>query len=158
MPMFATYWATPYPAYPVSWDEGNTHFDITSIHVGMGLIAPGDIHFGDVFDNQGRAYPTGTFFYAIRFAVKTSNKDQSNGTTTLANPRLYRLVDEQGDLVPGNERGGGTTFIIPDNEIIPPTDTIDEYTFTTGGSSNIFFYVKPSNNGSHIIEKEPMSD
>ena len=154
--------------FPVLWNEGGTQFQIEMVRygpdfignnfpLGGGEVASIGIH---IVNSQGQPYPSSSAFYVVEIDVKISSND-SIQTTTLAAPNVYRLVDESGDLVPPNGAGinlfgqYALQFVIPDNEVISDNETTSKYTFTTGGSSNIFFYVQPSD---RMVSAEPTAD
>ena len=124
--------------YPLTWQDSGINFSLT----GAALYS----------DNL-----------ALRIRVKMPNK-------SLCVPiNILRLVDEAGNFAPpitkefsfpdsGSCNGtAGTTY---ENQEVAFGIRLDEtpFTFTTGGTSNIFFFVHVSNKGEISIENAPTSE
>lgn len=148
-----------YP-YPVSWEEENAEFSITGAELGYITVPPqGDPIKNPIqtlFRADGGAYKEGERFYGLTFYLRIDAKKSEPII-----PPMRRIIDELGGLAAPASR-----FIIFSDQplifgFIATANTTylnrklifeisenwrqegDEFLFTTGGTSNIFFTVKP---------------
>lgn len=153
--------------YPLLWQEAwsgkeTIDYALTKVSLGKRTAPPG------LQKTSGDYYKANEEIFALTlyFKVKTSNW---NGPGALCiKPSLRRLINEEGDLLPPDNQdfysanmkmgcaGPNRTysdqeviFVVPENE--------KEFTFTTGGKSNIFFSVTNLNNNL-TVEKAPTSE
>jgi len=160
----SAYFALP---YPLTWMDGADGFDLTGVTLGEINAMPDIANMG-----TGQPYAQGTKLYALTLILKIS----TGNSASCLSVNMRRVVSEEGDLAQPNTtsydfpdvRGGNiqdrlrcpapnSTF---DNQkivfVVPQTDK--EFTFTTGGSSNIFFFVTVENDGMLKVEKAPTSE
>ncbi len=146
-----------YP-YPVSWTEGGASFSLTGATLGN-VSVPADAATGN---GSGPA----TSAYALTFLLKIST-----GNSPQCIPvNMRQLLNEQGDLgAPMNSRFDfpdtrGAQFIgfcpapnityTAQKVIFPASENQNQFEFTTGGTSNIFFSVTVNASGTIQLQQE----
>jgi hypothetical protein len=158
----SAYFTSP---YPLTWTEGADKFNLTGVMLGEIDAAP-DL----VSASTGKPYPQGTKIYALTLVLTIST-----GNSSMCLPlNMRRVINESGDLAQPNTtaydfpdvRGSGAKGYCPapnstfDNQNIvfevPRTDT--QFTLTTDGSSNVFFFVTVQGDGTLKVEKAPTSE
>lgn len=155
-----------YP-YPLTWTENADEFALTGVTLGEIDAMPDMIN-----GSTGQPYPNGAKVYALTLVLKISTGDSQMCLPV----NMRRVINEAGDLAQPNTaaygfldvRGGNiqdqlrcpAPNSVFDNQkvvfVVPQTDT--QFTFTTGGSSNIFFFVSVQNDGTLKVEKAPTSE
>ena len=132
--------------YPLVWREPGATFSLTGISLGD-LTVPADNIWYQPPD--AGPYGAGTILHGIILWVQIT---MDNTPGAYANQTLRRITNEQGNMaypnatrfmVPGTGVAGadGTTY--KDQQIVfvlSPNETL--FTFTTGGTSNIYFQVQ----------------
>lgn len=135
--------------YPVSWVEGGIQFDLTGVSLGKRAYPASNLLNMDSSASGQNFYPPGWVGNLLIFSVKVSNKTQAGNSC--APLTMRRVVNEEGDMAPPNiakfnfPSGGcgidaNTTYTGQEIPFVVP-ETENEFTLTTGGSSNIFFSV-----------------
>lgn len=154
--------------YPVTWNEGGAdELDITGVTLGEMDAMPDIVNV-----STGQPYVQGTKLYALTLILKIS----TGNSASCLSVNMRRVISEEGDLAQPNTtsydfpdvRGGNiqdrlrcpapnSTF---DNQkiIFVVTEADKEFTFTTGGQSNVFFFVTVQADGTLKVEKAPTSE
>jgi hypothetical protein len=123
-----------YP-YPVTWMEDGIEFSLTEAAI------------GDMYDATN---PTKGVFYGIALYLKVKT---FNDSASWAELNLREEINEQGDLVlpvtkqfvfqPSGGAGVSKNAVYNDQKVIFEEKTLKKvYSFTTGGTSNIYFQIK----------------
>ena len=151
--------------YPLTWMDGADEFDLTGVTLGE-IDATPDI----VNARTGQPYQQGTRIYALTLIFKIST-----GNSSMCLPlNMRRVMNEAGDLAQPNTtsydfpdvRGSGAKGYCPapnstfDGQkiIFEASRTDTQFTLTTGGSSNIFFFVSVQDDGTLSVRKVPTSE
>ncbi len=155
----SAYFAYP---YPVSWTEDEVNFSLMGVTLGERMV--GNL---PVFNASSGAYrKADEVVDALTLYLKISNPTNDYKDVGLT---IRRLLNEEGDMTPpdtlqfqfstsgGAQLGPQESY---DNQevvfVVSEDDT--QFTLTTGGNSNIFFFVTVEDDGTLKVEKAPTSE
>ncbi len=142
-----------YP-YPVSWEEQGARFSLTGVSLGQRSAS-------GLFNTvTGDYYKSGETIYALTLYLKI--KTVREGDISL---QVRRAINEEGDLVPPNNRqfffpGSGGTMAIGNSTFLDQQvvftvlESEKEFIINTGKYSNIFFTVTVLKDGSLSVSKD----
>ncbi|MDP2598545.1 MAG: hypothetical protein Q8P49_01805 [Candidatus Liptonbacteria bacterium] len=141
-----------YP-YPVSWEDSGVQFDLTAVSLGKKTYPASSLLNLESPVPGSSYYTEGQMVNTVTLIVKVSNKTTyDNDCARLA---VRRVTNEEGDVAPPNISkfnfpsgscgiDANTTYVGQEIPFVV-SGADKDFTFTTGGSSNIFFSISAEN-------------
>jgi hypothetical protein len=157
--------SSPHPlAWQEAWNNGKQTVDYTLTKISLGKrTAPPQLK-----KPSGDYYETGEEISALTMYFKIKTNNWNDSSALCIKPSLRRLINEAGELSPPDNQefyssgmkmncAGSNKIYLDQEAIFVVPENEKEFTFTTGGKSNIFFSIINSN-GNLNLEKAPTSE